>query len=310
MKKRLSVSICIIFFMSVFSVLIGCSQKTFNAEIDNNLRIVIDSKNKSTLPKHFRKTNDKIGVENNKIPNLNGLSNLNASGSAQFSENGLKLVKETIGNSMPITIVDLRQESHGFVNGMAVSWTDAHNKANKGLTKEQVLENENKKLNSILLGKPITFDNKGKLTVTAEKVANEEKLVKDQGMSYVRIPVTDKEIPTDEMVDYFIEFIKTMPPNTWLHFHCKAGVGRTTTFMTMYDCMRNAKKVSLEDIMNRQVLIGGKNLIEGDNSSEGNINKRSEFIKKFYKYCVENNDNFNTSWSQWLKNSHNSSVKN
>lgn len=310
MKKRLSISICIIFFMSIFNVFIGCSQETFNAKNENNLRLVIDSKNESSLPKHFRKSNDKIESGNNKIPNLKGLSDLNSSGSAEFSENSLKLVKEAIGNKVPITVIDLRQESHGFVNGMAVNWVDDHNKANKGLTKEQVLADENKKLSSISLGKPIIFDNKGKPTVTPEKVENEEKLAKSQGISYVRIPVTDKEIPTDEMVDYFIKFIKSMPSNTWLHFHCRAGVGRTTTFMTMYDCMKNSKKVSLEDIMNRQVLIGGKNLIEGEKSPEGNVNKRSEFVKDFYKYCTENNDDFNTSWFQWLKNSHNSSVKN
>ena len=35
------------------------------------------------------------------------------------------------------------------------------------------------------------------------------------------------------MVDYFIDFVENQPENTWLHFHCKAGAGRTTTFMIM-----------------------------------------------------------------------------
>lgn len=302
MKKKLSVGICISSFILVFSLFSGCSQKTFSANIDNNLRLVLESKNENVLPKHFRKSSNKIEPQNNKALNLNGLSDLNISGSAQFSENGLKLVKEDIGNNMPITVVDLRQESHGFINGMPVNWTDLHNKANKGLTKEQILVNEKKEINDISLGQPITFDNSDRPMVTPIKVESEEELVKRQGMSYVRIPVTDKEIPTDEMVDYFIKFVKSMPTNTWLHFHCRSGLGRTTTFMTMYDAMKNSKKVSLEDIMNRQVLIGGKDLIEGEKSSEGNIAKRAEFVKKFYKYCSENNDNFNASWSQWLKN--------
>lgn len=59
---------------------------------------------------------------------------------------------------MPIIIVDLRQESHGFINGVAISWVDNHNKANKGLTKEAVLSDENTRLTrlqSILLNKPM-----------------------------------------------------------------------------------------------------------------------------------------------------------
>lgn len=309
MKKKLSMGICIIFFISILSLFSGCSQKTFNANNDNNLRLVVDSKNENILPKHFRKSNDKIELKDNKALNLNGLSDLNISGSAEFSENGFKLIKEAIGNNFSITVVDLRQESHGFVNGMAVNWTDFHNKANKGLTKEQVLVDEKNKLNDIPLGQPITFDKHDKPMVTPIKVESEEELVKRQGASYVRIPVTDKEIPADEMVDYFIKFVKSMPTNTWLHFHCRAGVGRTTTFMVMYDAMKNCKKVSLEDIMNRQVLIGGKNLIVGEKSSDGNVDKRAEFVKKFYEYCSQNTDNFDTSWSEWLKNSHSSKAK-
>ena len=41
------------------------------------------------------------------------------------------------------------------------------------------------------------------------------------------------------------------------HFHCKEGIGRTTTFMIMYDIMKNYKEVSLNDIIKRQYLPSG-----------------------------------------------------
>lgn len=202
---------------------------------------------------------------------------------------------------MDIIVVDLRQESHGFVNNIAVSWMDADNKANKGLMTDQVIKDENSKLAG-LLSKGIAelkTDEEG--TVKVNKVQNEEELVKGQGISYLRLPVTNNERLSDDIVDSFVNFVKSQPKDSWMHFHCMEGVGRTTTFMVMYDSMKNAKKVSLNDIMTRQVLLGGKNLINVDGDAQSEAGKRSAFLKMFYKYCHENNDNYNTSWSRWIK---------
>ena len=59
------------------------------------------------------------------------------------------------------------------------------------------------------------------------------------------------------MVNYFMDIVKNNPENTWFHFHCKAGVGRTTTFMIMYDIIKNGNEVSLHDIIGRQLLLSG-----------------------------------------------------
>ncbi|WP_315115518.1 fused DSP-PTPase phosphatase/NAD kinase-like protein [uncultured Clostridium sp.] len=273
-------------------------QEPYYEPRNNNLRLVINSDNTNRLPSHFRKTTDLNNLKGNNSINLNGLANLNISGSSQFSENGLILVKQSLGNAMPIIIVDLREESHGFINGIAISWVDSHNKANKGLTKEEVLSDENARLQSILLNRPISIGNR---TLIPKKVEDEENLVRSYGISYMRIPVTDKERPTNAMIDYFIKFVNSLLPNTWLHFHCKAGAGRTTTFMVMYDMMKNAKNVSLQDIMNRQVLLGGKDLLRDELHPMNRSKKRAELIKRFYRYCVENNDNFKTTWSQWIR---------
>lgn len=316
MYRKIKLLICSICFAPMVAALLnGCSKETSLKleDINGSVRLVIDSNNIKELPKHFRKTTDKINVMNNEVPNLAGLSTLNASGSAQFSESGLTLIKQAIGDIMPITIVDLRQESHGFINGIAVSWTDADNKANKGLTKEQVLADENNKLQSVELSKAINiYQGNKEETIVPIKVQSEDELVKSEHMTYIRIPVTDKEKPTDSAVDYFIQSIRSLPPGTWLHFHCKHGLGRTTTSMVMYDAMKNAKKVSLEDIMKRQILIGGENLLEPTNKGskvEDYTYERAEFIRKFYRYCRENNDNFRTTWSEWLKKLNTTSIK-
>jgi protein-tyrosine phosphatase len=270
-----------------------------NDESSDTISLIINADNKKKLPSHFRKTTDLTSLKGNNLANLNGLGNLNISGSGQFSEKGLVLTKQDIGRSMPITIVDLRQESHGFINGIAVCWADDHNKANRGLSRELVLSDETTRLQSMELNEPISIEDK---TLVPKKVQSEENLVKSSGMSYIRIPVTDKGLPDNDMTDYFIKFVNSLPSSTWLHFHCKAGKGRTTTLMVMYDIMKNAKNVSLQDIVTRQFLLGGRNLLRAEQLPRDRAEQRAKFLNGFYRYCVENNDSFKTTWSQWVQN--------
>jgi len=273
----------------------------------SKVNLVIDTENKNVLPKKFRTTNDKINSEQAGNINLVGMSDLNISGSGALSEKGLAMIKEKTGNR-PIIDIDLRQENHGFINGMGISWFGENDEANKGLTREQVIADEKDKLNQISQDKHATFDQlpKGKSINTIKEINNpesvqtEEELAKKLGMSYLRITVTDHGNPLDDQVDLFVQYVRNLPKETWLHFHCRGGAGRTTTFMSMYDMMHNAKNVSFEDIMKRQTLIGGSDLLNGDDEDKGET--RSDFMNMFYNYCKDNQDGFQTSWSQWLKN--------
>ncbi|WP_026885116.1 fused DSP-PTPase phosphatase/NAD kinase-like protein [Clostridium beijerinckii] len=274
----------------------------------NKTKLVIDTDNKDVLPKNFRTTKDKIDDEKSRNINLTGLSDLNISGSGALSQKSLAMVKEKIGDKSIIDI-DLRQEDHGFINGVGISWFGKNNKYNKGISREQVISDENSNLDKISKDKHIKFGElpKGKSINTIKSIDNpesvetEEELAKGLGMSYLRITVTDHEKPTDDQVDLFIESIKNLPQDTWIHFHCRGGAGRTTTFMSMYDMMHNAKNVSFKDIMNRQKLIGGSDLLKGKNKDEDK--SRVEFLNMFYKYCKDNQDGYETPWSQWTKNS-------
>jgi predicted protein tyrosine phosphatase len=249
----------------------------------------------SSLPKRFRKCTDPIDNQiGDSVVDISGLDGLRMSGSGQFSKDGLELVKQEIGDYQ-IIIVDLREESHGFVNGIALSYMDELNRANQGKTLEQIIDDENTKLDTIKADGFVIFPTDNDIRVEAEEVLTEEEITKNNQMSYYRLPVSNNLRPSDDIVDDFIAFVSSLSADTWLHFHCMEGVGRTTVFMFMHDAMQNAKSVSLDDIMNRQVLLGGKNVLHSGNKD------RAEFVRNFYQYCKENDDDFQTSWSDWSK---------
>lgn len=263
---------------------------------NDNVNLIVDFRNPEFSSTRFRKTSSNLNFHNDTSLNLTGLNELNISGSRQFGTTNLSEIINAIGTLKPITIIDLRQESHGFINDLPVSWANSKNNANLGLNKKQVLQDEANKLKSVELNKSITFYNHPQLTIIPTKVQDEASLVKTKSLAYVRITVTDGKIPTDDMVDYFINFARTN--NNWLHFHCKQGIGRTTTFMIMYDMMKNSKLVSLNDIIKRQLLLANFNSKEIDSF---NNNERTAFLNKFYQYCRSNNDSYNLSWSHWNK---------
>ena len=99
----------------------------------------------------------------------------------------------------------------------------------------EVIQKENDDLSSINLNDKLTLYNTNK-SIKPKVIKNEKTLAEENNIGYLRIPVTDGNLPNDDMTNYFINFVNNQPENTWLHFHCKAGVGRTTTFMIMYDC--------------------------------------------------------------------------
>ena len=302
MRKDLKrvVSFLLMLVLSVSSSFFpGMSIEVQALDEKKEVNLVVDLVgNVDSLPKNFRKTTDLSAIKDMKDLNLTGLDKLNISGSSQFSVKNLPMLIDAIGTKLPITVIDLRQESHGFINEYAVSWADEKNNANVGLTREQVLMDEIEKLKSIKLNEPVTFYNHPKLTVIPTKVQNEKYLVSTKGLSYRRVTVRDGGIPTDDMVDFFVDVVKALPKNSWLHFHCKQGIGRTTTFMVMYDMMKNYKSVSAEDIIKRQLALANFK----ESTTESFYNKeRMDFLNKFYEYCKANGDKFEVKWSQWKK---------
>jgi hypothetical protein len=79
----------------------------------------VDPKLAKSLPRNFRTTDDPLKANKGQIPSNTGLADLHASGSGEFTTDGLKLLlARTHG---PVTVFDLRQETHIFVHGLPVS---------------------------------------------------------------------------------------------------------------------------------------------------------------------------------------------
>jgi len=255
------------------------------------LKQIFDLKG-SAKYKNFRTMHDPVKIRENKpTPSTEGLAELRASGSSEFTRAGLEEIKARIGEKK-IVVFDLREESHGYFDEKPVSWRDDRNWANQGMTVEEVSREEKGLLEGAKEGDS-----------TIQAAPTEEQICAEGGAGYVRIPVTDQSRPEDRDVDQFLSTVKNLDPGSWLHFHCKAGQGRTTTFLAMYDMMHNAKKVSLEDIVLRQDRLGGFNLFFLRNPAtwEGQEDrKRVAFIKDFYLYCSTNADDYKTTWAQWV----------
>lgn len=259
----------------------------------------LDAANTDCLPRSFRM-----------------IEELSISGSGQFAENNLQAIKTKLSGKN-VTIVDLREESHGFVNGTPISWYGFKNWANQGKLPESIVTDENSRLaelqatgQAIVNTKVKTLEKNSspevisqqEVVLQVETVLNEEQLAKKHGFAYYRITNTDHIRPLDSNVDIFIGFVNSLPADTWLHFHCMAGHGRTTTFMAMLDMMRNAKSTPIDEIIQRQHQAGGIDLFsEAATGSKAKYSaERAEFLRQFYEYCQENNDEFATTWSEWL----------
>src|SRR5690625_1519225 len=166
-----------------------------NIEVPDSL-LIVDLENVTKLPKRFRTTSDEI-KPHTKLPDLNGLRDLKASGSGVFSQNGLKEMKKTIGENYNMIIVDTRKESHGYVNGMAISWYTEKNYVNKKLTSKEVQQLERHNLDQLKTMDEIKFDYFEGKSFYMEKplkapytVQSEKEMVEAEGCQYVRFFVT------------------------------------------------------------------------------------------------------------------------
>lgn len=273
--------------------------------------LVLDMRNAPQVPKNFRSVNETLPNDINAA----GLYDLHMAGGAQFSRASFYAILSRL-HAKHITVIDLRQESHGMLDNNAVSWYGIHNAANTSKTPEQIEEAQAALLKALSEEKVAKVENileksdvgQIKKTKTIEylvhETSSERELMNALKQHYQRIYVQDFHAPTAAEVDRFIIFARSLPKNNWIYFHCRGGRGRTTMFMTMYDIMHNAKKVSLDDILKRQVALGGKNLEElpaKKNFKYPCAANRLEFVKQFYEYAKNNNDNFKTTWSEWFQ---------
>jgi hypothetical protein len=275
------------------------------------------------LPAHFRSCLDALKADPHP-PSTVGLTAINASGSAQFSATQLKAVR-TVVPMAALTVVDLRQESHGFLalraplhkeSTIAVGWFAERDWMNVGkdqpsidLDQAQRLADAAGNADQVLFTITSKTAEDGILTADAAVVhpagaATEQQIVESLGMGYRRFPTTDHVRPRDEEVDAFVAF--AAKPDTWLHFHCRGGDGRTTTFLVMRDVLCNAPGVPIDDIVRRQYLLNGAgaNLDKPVNPTRFDAPfaiERRDFVRDFYDYvCAAKGGGYRLTWSAWI----------
>lgn len=263
-----------------------------------------------TLPPRFRTMHDRLPHNLAQGPSLRGLRSLRASGSGQFSAEGLMLIKHRLKRKF--MVVDLREESHVFVNSSPASWRGPYNISNKGQGAFEIENKEKERCQALKQEqKTIIFKtaymHKHKknvrlrqvLHVAIHKIYTESGLCGHFHSHYVRIPITDNYPPRSEEIDLFIDLVNWVHSDKlWMHIHCLAGQGRTTMLLCMYDMLINTGKVSLHDIIRRQYSIGGDDL-RFDYDPAG----RLSFLKDFYDFCVDRQQGLATTWQEWKEKS-------
>ncbi|WP_115709664.1 phosphatase domain-containing protein [Legionella sainthelensi] len=281
----------------------------------NNPCIVQDSELSSSPLKWFR---DASMIADAYQGNNSGISELRISGSEEPSEKGWKEIADYIAKHRKIEVksvlvFDLRQESHGYLNGRAITLVSEYDWINRGKSNEQSLVAQENWLNTLKVEKKA----KGVLSsqqfaaqeyssgknIPVKKIKSEKELVSRLGFEYHRLYVTDHMGPNDSEVDAFVTIIKNAPKDSWFHIHCRGGKGRTTTFLVMYDMLKNANKVSFDEIIARHASIPPYYNLFDVNRADPYLTpyyeQRILFLSRFYQFAQQFLKGDVESWGKW-----------
>jgi hypothetical protein len=213
-----------------------------------------------------------------------------ASASEQFSLNNLKHMS-SLYPEHSLIVFDLRREFHGFSNEKPVCWqTDEIEYSARGFQYNFELD-------------PDQLEEAEDLLLKKEHCISEKQLVQNLNPSfqYIRLPILDHGIPSDEQVDFFLNELKEMPSNRWIHLHCAGGKGRAGVLLTMIDMLQEANHLSAQEIMNKHTALGASKLyVPLSKKAKPYEQKRSAFLCLFHKFCQETQEN-PSSWVSWLQ---------
>lgn len=302
--------------------------------LPGNLRLLIGEPKSESNPDgtySFGKLRSKYNFLKDYMPDTTGMSTLYISGSREYSVSEFKALADEIRRIAPeqikdVYIFDLRQETHGFVtgtgddgaayDGYAVSVYDEHNWCNMGMSTEEVMKAEKEMLHSrsaiTLRSRQHRSHETTYKTIQVKEFITEEELVSSVNspsdpftFHYIRYAIPDRTFPEEDIIDAFIEFVKSIDMDAaWLHFHCLAGMGRTGIMMSIYDMMKNPE-VSMMDILVRHAMTGSSYSLS-DSQTESWLrpytDNRLRLVPLIYEYIQDNyRDNYPVSWSEWLR---------
>lgn len=234
---------------------------------------------------HFRTMQDKI-LSHEQI-DLTGLKELQASGgnTPRFPDvyRRLRHVKKDK------IVIDAIADFHGYIKSIPISFL--------GYSRPKAPALRHALRRFILTGS---------LRVLPKYVIPESIEAKKYGFEYKSFLITSKFVTDAKIVDSFIDFIDVLPNDVWIHFHCAHGKGRTSMMLVMFDILKNAPTVSLQDIVKRQHLLGAPNLFdttlwENGTYSQEQLNNRKKFIENFYEFISQRKLGGIQRWSEWQR---------
>ncbi|MBX3170367.1 MAG: hypothetical protein KF760_23375 [Candidatus Eremiobacteraeota bacterium] len=242
---------------------------------------------------------------------VTGLADLRMSGSSEFNSVFLAEILQNLPTRQVI-IVDLRQESHVLINDRLVTWEAGEDWANVGMDHDEAVQAEHDRIKLLTSQRSVglvaaqQYDNGERSAGEAAKVEtvrSEEQLVHSQGLDYERLTVVDHLRPDDEEVDRFVDLVDGLHSDEWVHFHCRAGVGRTSVFMAMFDMLHNADRVPLKEILARQAALPpGRDLnVVAEGPKHLYYVERNQFLGAFYRYSQARLAGSRADWSDWIR---------
>lgn len=252
------------------------------------------------------------------------IEDLHISAGAQFHAKEWPLILKKLlpfSEKSKIYVIDLREEPHLFINDISVSLCKKNNYINEHkfvsfidipydmmqIFEDKVVEKlRNKKQYKIFEVKEKEGLKYATHSIKKESIYTERQLVQNSGVHYLRLSITDHKRPTDEQVDAFLTLIKAIPHDAWIHFHCRGGVGRTSTLVLILDMIKNKGKFSMDNFIEKQKEQGGaKSLFKMNPAKKhklGDAIIRKEFLINFYSYVNDPEGYGKQSWSFWIKN--------
>ncbi len=268
---------------------------------------------------YVRYDQDRFGAIQ-RMPALQGLGECRMSGSSQFRlGRSLHWLRELRKRYPRLVVVDLRLESHGFLDDLAVNYFCPTNWDRlpagpsgdhlpiDGEALDAAEEDEFGALQVVGRANVLAPIDRNSYSehrfeakhVVFQKSLTEREAVEAMGISYERIHIPDHQRPRDDQVERLVALLSpAREPHAaagssapWFHFHCKAGVGRTTTVMVMRDMLLNAAEVAFDDILNRNHILANFSLsnmrhYRGTFKMRPAVARR-RFIKDFYHYSQQ-----------------------
>ena len=124
----------------------------------------------------------------------------------------------------------------------------------------------------------------GTFRESPDAVSSGAQEAKKHGFTYKNLVIGSRYSAPDQNIDNIVTFFDKYAQNSWIHFHCSHGKGRTSMLLAMLDIMKNAPHVKLKDIFRRQYLLKSIDLTDMTRWLKGGYT--SEMLENRKKFIV------------------------